>query len=537
MTFCRLFLALLLCLWGAGNAHAQAENPSSLAAEYERLLEVSGHTAPTSRSIRVGKLQIESVSERPAWDLRADDKRVSRTSWLSADVLGPSLGWYYHSARPGGQNDGATWQGRGSTLRVYGGLRVQAGPLQGMLAPSYFSAENVDFTLAPFDNVDGLPFSDRLHQGLDLPQRLGVRRFSQLDLGSSSLMLTSRYISGGVSHAPLWWGPGRRHALLFTDNAGGFPHTRIHTEAPLPFYVGDFRFNWMAGWVRRSAFTDTLFNNRRRFITGLAMDVQGRGAFEGLSVGFARAFAERVRPGIPLPRQEYLLAFKDWLWRKEDVNSPVSGDDQRIRLMTWWGRWVHPEAGVEVYGEWGWNNRFLDDRDRFIQGDHGRAWLAGFQKTIAQDPGTLWRIGAEWLHLEAPRTESMRNAAPWYTNPNVPHGWTHRGQVLGAASGPGSSVLDLEVDRFTETGRMGLLFSRTVRNNDALYRLLRDNASLAGLHEVDYRLHARVVHRREGYTLGLQAGPTWRLNEYFQAENDIVNWHVGLSLHTGGLLW
>lgn len=533
----RLFLALVLCLWGTTYTRAQGIPPSSISSEYARLLEVSGYTKSTSRSIRVGQREELPEGERPAWDLRVSGADVAKASWLRAEVLGPSLGWYYHSARPAGQNDGATWQGRGSTLRAQGGIAVQAGPLRGVLAPSYFSAENLDFPLAPFDNIDGLPFSDRLHQGLDRPQRLGVRRYSQLDLGASSLLITTRYLTGGISHAPMWWGPGRRHALLFTDNAGGFPHTSLHTEAPLPFYVGDFRFHWMAGWARRSAFTDTLFNNRRRFITGLALDVQGRGAFEGLSVGFARAFAERVRPGIPLPRQEYLLAFKDWLWRKEDINSPVSGDDQRIRLMTWWGRWVHPDAGVEVYGEWGWNNRFLDDRDRFIQGDHGRAWLAGFQKTIPQDAGTLWRIGAEWVHLEAPRTESMRQAAPWYTNPNVPYGWTHRGQVLGAASGPGTSVLDLEVDRFTQAGRMGLLFSRTVRNNDAFYRLLRNNASLAGLHEVDYRIHARALHRFEGFTVGFQAGPTWRMNEYFQADNDLVNWHVGLSLHTGTLLW
>jgi len=535
MSLPRLFLALVVWLWGVGDVQAQA--PASLSAEYERLMEVSGHTVPTSRSIRVGQRVNVPEGERPRWDLRVADTEVSGASWMKAEVVGPSLGWYYHSARPAGGNDGSAWQGRGTTLRVLGGLVVQAGPVAGVLAPAYYSAENKDFPLAPFDNLDGLPFSDRLHRGLDRPQRLGVRRYSQLDLGSSSLMLTSRYLSGGVSHAPLWWGPGRRHALLFTDNAGGFPHSRIHTEAPLPFYVGDFRFNWMAGWVRRSAFTDTLFNNRRRFITGLALDVQGRGAFEGLSVGFSRAFAERVRPGVPLPRQEYLLAFKDWLWKKEAINSPVSGDDQRIRLMSWWGRWVHPEAGVEVYGEWGWNNRFQDDRDRFIQGDHGRAWLAGFQKTIAQDPGTLWRIGAEWLHLEAPRSESLRPATPWYTNPNVPHGWTHRGQLLGAASGPGSSVLDLEIDRFTESGRMGVLLSRTVRSNDAFYRLLRDNASLAGQHEVDYRFHTRLVHRFAGYTVGLQAGPTWRMNEYFQADNDLVNWHVGLSLHTGSLLW
>jgi hypothetical protein len=49
--------------------------------------------------------------------------------------------------------------------------------------------------------------------------------------------------SFGVSNENIWWGPGQRNALMFTNNAAGFMHAYFQTNKPIKTKIGNFEFN------------------------------------------------------------------------------------------------------------------------------------------------------------------------------------------------------------------------------------------------------------------------------------------------------
>src|SRR5690606_40302718 len=62
----------------------------------------------------------------------------------------------------------------------------------------------------------------------------------------------------------------------------------------------------------------------------------------------------------------------------------------------------------------------------------------------------------------------------WYTHPHVRHGYTHKGQVLGAGNGPGSNVLFFEAAWVKDFNRIGFHLERIVYNNDFYYKRYED---------------------------------------------------------------
>jgi hypothetical protein len=59
----------------------------------------------------------------------------------------------------------------------------------------------------------------------------------------------------------------------------------------------------------------------------------------------------------------------------------------------------------------------------------------------------------------------------FYTGRVAVQGYTQRGQLIGAATGPGSSSQWLAADYFTPLAQIGVFLGRTRTENDALYRL------------------------------------------------------------------
>jgi hypothetical protein len=57
----------------------------------------------------------------------------------------------------------------------------------------------------------------------------------------------------------------------------------------------------------------------------------------------------------------------------------------------------------------------------------------------------------------------------WYEDAHIPGGFTHRGQVLGAAIGPGSSAQTVGMGWYHSYGMVGGTVSRVVHNNDRLF--------------------------------------------------------------------
>jgi hypothetical protein len=115
---------------------------------------------------------------------------------------------------------------------------------------------------------------------------------------------------------------------------------------------------------------------------------------------------------------------------------------------------------VEVYGEWARFEQPASFRDFLEFPQHTRGHTLGVQWVHERGPETALRIQAELTDLEPSPTWRHRFNASTYTSRVVPQGYTHRGQTLGAAIGPGASSQWLASDWLAARWRLGAFAGR-----------------------------------------------------------------------------
>ena len=102
-------------------------------------------------------------------------------------------------------------------------------------------------------------------------------------------------------------------------------------------------------------------------------------------------------------------------------------------------------------------------------------------------------------------------------------GYTHRGQVIGAAIGPGASSQWFATDYLRRTGSVGLFLGRIRWANDAYYDRTRFTPGWVFQHDVSFFGGVRT-----GFGLtGMRVEGTWtvgkRYNYLFQSRG--INWY------------
>src|SRR5690606_12643013 len=76
------------------------------------------------------------------------------------------------------------------------------------------------------------------------------------------------------------------------------------------------------------------------------------------------------------------------------------------------------------------------------------------------------QVQAEMTQLAVTNDREHRSAAPWYVHGQVPAGYTHRGQMLGAGIGPGSNMQSVNVSWVQGVKQLGLQAERLSHNED-----------------------------------------------------------------------
>jgi hypothetical protein len=120
----------------------------------------------------------------------------------------------------------------------------------------------------------------------------------------------------------------------------------------------------------------------------------------------------------------------------------------------------------------------------------------------------------------------------FYTHAEVPQGHTHRGQLLGAAVGPGSDAQYLALD-VLDAGRSWGLWMERVRWDDDAY--VRQKAPLYGRdgHDVELGLGVRHARPMGGVRLQVEASTRLRRNRQFHnlvGEDPTFGWESNTGL-------
>jgi hypothetical protein len=489
-----------------------------------RAVLTDGPGSPTEDLLRLAELT-GAASVEPGVIRRA----ATRGRVLCAD--GPALPWtlapapegdrwvapiplrlttVFNTRYPSGGNDGLLWAGRGASSLVSGGVAFRHGVLSGVLRPEAAWMQNDWFQIRPNGTSGDLEFGTPYYDtAIDLPQRYGAGPFSAAGLGDSVLRLDWKGVALGLSNERMWWGPGLYNALVLSNNAPGFPHAFLGTSHPVDVWIGDVEATAVWGRLARTRYyaggADPLF-------IGLAIDYTPRWV-PGLTVGLGRTFLQPWSGREALDYVPFLQSF----WKKDlDAWYGDAGDDpEDNQLASVWWRWVFPSAGLELYGEWG-----REDHDwsvyRFIEDfDHTKAYLLGLQKVFPLRAERFLRLNVEVADLQDPRPlDSQRGMPTWYTH-GADLGYTHRGQVLGAAIGPGADSQRIAIDVFGPEGRIGGFFERVRRNESYFFRAIDPIPGEENGHDAELTAGVRQVLFAGPVDVAWEVSASYRWNRDF----------------------
>jgi hypothetical protein len=455
-------------------------------------------------------------------------------SGMSIEALYPAARVRYNRNVPYGMNDGVLWAGRGLSTSVDLGIEFHWANVTLRAAPTITWSQNQAFTLATqaFPPPNPTPFGDQWWSGrIDRPQRHGDGSFSRIDAGQTVARVDWRGVTAGAGTESMWWGPGIDNSILMTNNGPGFPHAFVGTRRPVNVYIGRLEAMYLAGRLYDSGFwrSGGQPNRNRRWIGALVAVLEPRGA-PGLYLGGGRVFYEYI-PADGLGLGDFVGILQPFQKKSFSTPSNPSGNDTADQMIALFGRWVFPEVGFEVYGEWGRNDHAWDARDFVLEPDHASAMILGFQKVFGEF-GRQLVVRGELTALAEGRTAELRPAPPWYANHVVLQGYTQRGQVIGAGIGPGSDMQRLAGEWRDHNWNVGLFTERWRNDSDGFYRFYSPGGLIPGTfrnHDVLMSVGATggIDRPRGRLQATLQHGI--QRNRYAIRGNDVGNVHVDIT--------
>lgn len=492
--------------------------PSVLAAQSVSTLRSIGSLAEDRE--RLAQLTGASTAESLLRDGARVDSATPGLRWLL-----PEMNFTWNGALATSLNDGALWAGRGANVLTRGGATYGWRRVRLTLAPELAASQNAPVEVLastmPGRSRWASPWRTAATGQADLPLRFGDASLVTLHTGQSALSAQWDKVAVGISSGNLWWGPGLRNALVLSNQAAGIPHAFVRTPRPLHSRYGDFEGRLIIGGLTESLYFDTIPGNDNRAVSGLALTFAPR-RVRGLTVGLARLVIAPVGGA------------GDVAGHMADALTTWNGGDSRDQLSSLFFRWVAPESGFEFWAEWA-KSRLPTLRELLTAPNADQAWTTGLQWALPRDDGAL-RFQLEFSDLAQSQVFANRAPRDYYTGHAAIQGFTQRGQVLGAASGPGGTNGWLAADRIFDTWSVGGFFARTRWENDAFYR-----SRLPNSFGHDVSLFSGVRASRRGKAWDTQGALTFerRVNYLFESsftqplqrgQRNVSSWRLEFSV-------
>ena len=499
--------ALLAALAGVAASSARAQLPNSLAADRARLLEFT----------RADSGWRSSWDTLPRWThtLRFD----ARAAAVSLFVVDPSAQLTWNSEIPFSLNDGPMWAGRGPNVSVGAGVGartpVRDAMLQVVVAPTLAYSRNAPVPIIPATFAGRSAYSSPFHgpdASIDLPQRFGDRYLLRVDPGRSQISVTRRDLGLSLTATNEIWGPGIRNQLIMSANAPGIPRLEFATLRPIRTRIGSIDVRVLTGALTESLFFDTLSYNDYRSISGAFLTLVP--AFDStLSFGIARSVYRPVRSPVGGTFGHALDVLTIWEHVSAETDSAGIPRQRADQILAAFARWRFPSAGFELYAEGARLDLPSSLTDVFVAPQYSAGYTIGFQWAQARGRARFIRLQTELTYLEQSRVYPGKPLPEFYTGRRSPQGYTQRGQVVGAAIGPGASSQWVALDHLAPTWEYGGFLGRIRWENDALYRT---QVPTLFKHDVTVLAGLRGARRTPVADFTVQASLGYRYNYLFQ---------------------
>ena len=382
----------------------------------------------------------------------------------------------FNRHHPYGWSDGAMVPAAGLQQYISGGVYLKAGPLEAQLRPEYVWAQNREFQNPPFR-------PQRIH----MPERMGQETYTRGYLGQSFVKLHMGPLAVGMSNENIWWGPGRKNAIIMSNNAPGFQHFTLHTNKPITGRYGTLEGQIVAGRLRRSGFVYP-----QRYTAGewppIAGDVVPDSihgdAHYGFFNGMSFVYQPKWTPGLFLGASRVVQVVGEpdgirdyfniiYLESRGEKAGNIEEDGMlRNQIISVFARYLFKESNAEIYFEVGREDNWWDFEDFMTRLNYSTAYLTGFRKIYVMPGKDHWlQLDAEYTKIQAPFANLVRAGTQGYSfySHGSQMGWTHRGQVLGAGIGPGSNMHTLGVTYGKGFNTYGIHLERVAYHEDMMY--------------------------------------------------------------------
>jgi hypothetical protein len=426
-----------------------------------------------------------------------------------------------NSAYAWGFNDGPVWQGKGLNAWATVGGTWRLGHFSARFEPLVEYAENSPFQLEAVAPGATSPYQDPVEpRNIDLPQRMGAGGYHLINPGQSYVRFDVRSFGAGFSTEDLFWGPGVRNALLFGPNASGFPHVFFGTNRAVSTPVGRFGGQVIYGRLQESNWAPP---NRGAARLGAGLIATWQPPRTPITIGLTRFF-HRAWPAH-FSGQDYTLPFGAFF--SGPGATGTGAVDNQLASVFFSAR--AKQFGLDVYGEFGKNDRNSGVRDIIVEPEHASAWLVGFMKVIGLDPGEtdFWTFRMEMADGRIDALQQLGRPEPtFYDHSPITQGHTELGQLLGTPLIERSGGADVALDYFSASGRLGVeLMERQMPPDRSVGMPANQLRS-----QWDLGIGGTLFRGKSDLTF--QVGRVWDFNRF--PGQDVGNYYVRLGTRIGG---
>ena len=433
----------------------------SIEEEYYSFLALQGLTEHPSLNYR-------TLSDS-AWQVSTDEshpwQKQNLGTWYDLfgnarmRIYGPELFMSGNTAAPYGQNDGVLWQGRGFNALLKGGVRFEGYGIELTLLPHFSFSQNAEFDILPsaYESEYGYFWG----YGVDAPQRFGNKPFFNWDFGDSEIRYTWRTLTVGFGTQAVWLGPSYLNSILHSNNAPAYPKIDIGLRRQkiiipwLNWYIGDFETRLWVGILSESDFFDSDDSNNNTMLHG-----------------FTFAYAPSFLSGLTLFINR--IALVPWAVENIKYVIPLDNNTFEDQKMSFGFSWELSQAGINIYGELGIDDYIPDYKSHgYIRYPfHTMLYTVGIKKIIpVAEPKKIYGIlFFEWNSMEMSQDFQFQWPYSPYFHHQIIHGYTNRGQWLGAGTGWGGNSQYLEFRLYYPKGTSSFFVHRNNPDNNFIYK-------------------------------------------------------------------
>ena len=376
-------------------------------------------------------------------------------------------------------NDGNMYPARGWQERYSYGVNLKLLIFDINYQPEKLTVQNLTQEYYPGNTGDGnfmFKYFGMVANNIDNFRQFGFDRIEETTLGQSRAGIKFKYMAAGVSNENIWWGPGKRNSLVFTNNAAGFKHYYLKTVEPIKTYIGSFELAGVVGKLDTTKYTEIdqeLLNACQACKVFKNLDER---EVDGITINYQPKWIPNFYIGYAYSRQFYRHATN----ALGDTVNFFSKNLSKQEIGSLIFRFALPEDHAEFYGEIGmpneapWPWKFFKERMR-------PAFVFGVTKLV---PLKLFdsylNLNVEFIQLQLMNPKDIFNLGypfvggkpnSWYLSNVVNQGYSNNGQLMGASIGPGSNNQSISLSWNKGYNKIGVFVERTVYNNDFYYSI------------------------------------------------------------------